>query len=307
MAKILVVDDDIKITEMLQDILGAEEHTVTTVHTGQDGVQMFTREPFDLVMQDINLPGGVSGYGACQTYKSLRDTVAVIMVTGDFKSDQDEALARRLGADGFLRKPFAARQLLEEVAHCLEARAEVLGEIPVYTCRACEARFPTQGALPRKEGSLRVACPNCGHMASVTKKDVMWENLEERTGPRGPDARRILVVEDSATYRQFLAFLLKRAGHVVLEAKSGLEGLAFAKRWEPHLVITDVMLPDLDGLTMVEKIKEQPQTARIPIVLLTSFQAEAHKQQARKMSAAYLAKPIKPEMLLGTVQRLLTG
>ncbi|MFQ5804391.1 MAG: response regulator transcription factor, partial [Candidatus Methylomirabilales bacterium] len=77
MAKILVVDDDVSIAEMVREMLEGEEHGVTTVHSGQEGVQLFAREPFDLVVQDINLPGGVSGYGACQTYKSLRDTVAV--------------------------------------------------------------------------------------------------------------------------------------------------------------------------------------------------------------------------------------
>jgi two-component system chemotaxis response regulator CheY len=306
MAKILVVDDDVTIAEMLREILEEEEHTVTTVHTGQEGVQMFAREPFDLVMQDVNLPGGVSGYGACQTYKSVRDTVAVIMMTGDFKSDQDEALARRLGADGFLRKPFAPRQLVQEVTQGLDMRAKLLGELPVFTCRGCEALFPVQDTVP-PEGGLRLACPNCGQMAQVTKKDVVWESIEARTGPQGPEARRILVVEDNARYRQFLAFLLKRAGHVVLEAKSGREGLEFAKRWEPHLVITDVMLPDLDGLAMAGKLREMPKTALLPVVLLTAFQAEAHKQQAKELGATYMAKPIKPDRLLGTIHRLLAG
>ncbi len=306
MAKILVVDDDVPITEMVREILEGAEHGVTTVHTGQDGVQRFAREPFDLVVQDINLPGGVSGYGACQTYKSLRDTVAVIMMTGEFKSAQDEALARRLGADGFLRKPFGPDQLLHEVEQGLEVRAKLLGELPVFTCRGCGAVFPVQDFLPQ-QGSFRLACPNCGQTAQVTKQDVVWENPEERAGPRDPKARRVLVVEDNARYRQFLAFLLKRAGYVVLEARSGREGLEFATRWAPHVVITDVMLPDLDGLAMASQIKATPATAPIPVVFLTSFQAESHRQQATELGATYLSKPIKPYAFLKTVNRLVAG
>ncbi|MGH7431216.1 MAG: response regulator transcription factor, partial [Candidatus Methylomirabilales bacterium] len=99
-ARILIVDDDVSVALMIREVLEGEGHHVTTFHTGRDGVRVFSRERFDLVVQDVNLPGGVSGYGACQTYKSIRDATAVIMMTGEFTSDQDEALARRLGADG---------------------------------------------------------------------------------------------------------------------------------------------------------------------------------------------------------------
>ena len=306
MAKILVVDDDTELCRMLRDILEREGHTVTTVNTGKDGVRIFPREPFDLVLQDLNLPGGVSGYGACQTYKTIRDTVAVLMMTGEFKSEQDEALARRLGADGFLRKPCSRDQLIHEVNQGLEARAQVLGELPVFTCRGCEAAFPIQDPLPQ-EGGLRLVCPNCGGFSEVTRKQVVWEKAKDRTGPQGPDARRVLIVEDNADYRQFLAFLLRRAGHVVLEARSGREGLEFADRWEPQLVITDVMLPDVDGLTMARRMKGAAKTARTPVLFLTTFRAEAHERQAKEMGAVYLPKPIRPEALLGTVARLLSG
>ena len=304
MAKILVVDDDTELSRMVREILEGEGYNVTTVHTGQDGVRAFTREPFDLVVQDVNLPGGVSGYGACQTYKSIRDTVAVIMMSGEFHSDQDIAVGRRLGADGFLRKPFPRERLLEEVVQGLEERAKTRGELPIFTCRGCKALFPVGDSLPR-EGKVRLACPNCGQFAEVTRKDVVWEKPDERKGPQGPEARRVLVVEDNAHYRQFLASLLKRAGHVVLEAKSGREGLEFFEKWQPHLVIADVILPDVDGLTMARRIKGDPKSAETPIVLLTTFQSGVYDQQAKEIGAAYVAKPIQPQSLLSNVDRML--
>jgi len=304
MAKILVVDDDVKIAEMLREILEAEGHHVTAAHTGQEGVRAFTREPFDLVVQDVNLPGGVSGYGACQTYKSVRESVAVIMMSGEFHSDQDVAVGRRLGADGFVRKPFSRQQLLQEVTEGLEARARMRGELPIFTCRGCKALFPVEDSLPQ-EGRVRLACPNCGQFAEVTRKDVVWEKPDERKGPQGPEARRVLVVDDNATYRHFLAFLLRRAGHVVLEAKSGREGLEFFEKWQPHLVIADVILPDVDGLTMARRIKGDPKSAETPIVLLTTFQDGVYDQQAKEIGAAYVAKPIQPQSLLSNVDRML--
>ena len=306
MAKILVVDDDTELSRMVREILEGEGYNVTTVHTGQDGVRAFTREPFDLVVQDVNLPGGVSGYGACQTYKSIRDTVAVIMMSGEFHSDQDIAVGRRLGADGFLRKPFPRERLLEEVVQGLEERAKTRGELPIFTCRGCKALFPVGDSLPQ-EGRLRLACPNCGQFAEVTRKDVVWEKPDERKGPQGPEACRVLVVEDNAHYRQFLASLFKRAGHVVLEAKSGREGLEFSEKWQPHLVIADIMLPDVDGLTMATRIKADPKTARIPIMLLSTFKAAGYAEQARGIGAAYMPTPIETAAFLESARRMLQG
>jgi len=306
MAKILVVDDDTALSRMVREILEGEGYHVTTVHTRQDGVRAFTREPFDLVVQDVNLPGGVSGYGACQTYKSIRNTVAVIMMSGEFQSDQDIALGRRLGADGFLRKPFPRERLLEEVVQGLEVRPKTRGELPIFTCRGCKALFPVEDSLPQ-EGRVRLACPNCGQFAEVTRKDVVWEKPDERKGPQGPEARRVLVVEDNAHYRHFLASLLKRAGHVVLEAKSGREGLEFSEKWQPHLVIADIMLPDVDGLTMATRIKADPKTARIPIMLLSTFKAAGYAEQARGIGAAYMPTPIETAAFLESARRMLQG
>jgi CheY-like chemotaxis protein len=125
--------------------------------------------------------------------------------------------------------------------------------------------------------------------------------------PQGPEARRILVVEDNAHYRQFLASLLKRAGHVVLEAKSGREGLEFSEKWQPHLVVADIMLPDVDGLTMATRIKADPKTARIQIMLLSTFKAAGYAEQARGIGAAYLSKPIETEAFLESARRMLQG
>ena len=304
-ARILIVDDDVSVALMIREALEGEGHHVTTFHTGQDGVRVFTRERFDLVMQDVNLPGGVSGYGACQTYKSIRDATAVIMMTGEFTSDQDEALARRLGADGFLRKPFTREQLLRAVGEGLKGRAEWLGDRPVFVCRVCGVRFAVWDAISHVE-SFPVYCPNCGQVTQVKPEELAWETSEERRGPEGSEARRILVVEDDELFRRFLTDLLTRAGHVVLAAKNGKEGLQFCQQWKPELVVADLLLPEMDGITMCRQIRESPRTAQIPIMVLTAFQSDASREETRKMGATYLTKPIEPGNFLDTVARMVS-
>lgn len=305
-AKILVVDDDADLSLMVRQVLEKEGHHVTTVHTGQEGIQAFSRDPFDLVIQDVNLPGGVSGYGACQSYKSVRETVAVIMMSGEFHSEHDEALALRLGADAFLPKPFTRQQLLRQVDQALKARAERQGERPVTTCRSCGGRLTVQDAIP-PGGTLPVPCPNCGTVAQVTEQGLTWEKPETSTDPQAPEARGILVVDDDEFFRQFLVLLLTRAGHAVIEAKDGREGLQLCQERKPQLVVADLMLPEMDGITMCKEIREDPRTARVPIMILTAFQSDESKEQAQEMGATYLTKPVRPQSFLETVARMLAN
>jgi DNA-binding response OmpR family regulator len=302
-ARILIVDDDVSVALMIRETLEREGHHVAAFHTGQDGVRVFAREPFDLVMQDVNLPGSISGYGACQTYKSIRDTAAIIMMSGEFTSDQDETLARQLGADGFLRKPFTREQILRAVDEGLKGRVGWLGDRPIFVCRVCGVRFVVWDTVSRVE-SFPVYCPNCGQVTQVKPEELAWETAEERRGPHGPHARRILVVEDDELFRRFLTDLLTRAGHVVLAAKNGKEGLQFCQRWKPELVVVDMLLPEMDGITMCRQIRENPRTAQVPIMVLTAFQSDASREEARNMGATYLTKPIEPGNFLDTVARM---
>ncbi|MDZ4339113.1 MAG: response regulator [candidate division NC10 bacterium] len=304
-ARILVVDDDAAITLMVREILEHEGHDVTVAHTTQEGARLFTREPFELVIQDVNLPGGVSGYGACQNYKSIRETVAVIMITGEFTSNRDEAVARQLGADGFLRKPFSREELLREVDRGVKGLAKWREERPVFACRACGARFVVQDATRQVE-TVSVYCPNCTQVAQVTARDLIWQAPAGRAGSQRADARRILVVDDDELFRQFLGDLLVEAGYVVAGAKNGREGLQVCTQWRPQLVVADLLLPEMDGLTMCRHIREHPETGHVPILVITAFQSDASREEARKLGATYLTKPIEPEGFVKAVVSILS-
>ncbi|MFQ5839993.1 MAG: response regulator [Candidatus Methylomirabilales bacterium] len=305
--RILVVEDSVELAEMVKEVLEGKGFDVAVAYTGQEGIDKFRREPFDVVVQDVNLPGGISGYGACQAYKTIRDSVAVLMMTGDFKSDQDEEIARRLGADGFLRKPFSPAQLLE-VVNAVHKDQQHAGVFPTMTCKGCGAKFLLQEAIPIDEDTpIRVTCPNCGQVSMVRRKELTWDAPTERQGPHGPQARRVLVVEDSEVFRQFIGLILKRAGHVVLEARNGKEGLEFVGRWHPHLIVTDILVPEVDGIQLCRTLKQTPETAAIPIIIVTSFQTAAYREQAQEMGvAAYMTKPLNPQLFLEAVGKLVS-
>src|SRR5260370_33959350 len=117
----------------------------------------------------------------------------------------------------------------------------------------------------------------------------------------------ILIVEDRPIDRRFLGTLLKSAGHTVIEASDGLEALALASRTLPDLVISDILMPTLDGYELVRQMRETPQLRRTPVIFYT---ATYHEREARTLAhqcgvADILTKPSEPKVLLAKVDAVL--
>jgi CheY-like chemotaxis protein len=104
---------------------------------------------------------------------------------------------------------------------------------------------------------------------------------------------RILVVDDQAINVQLLRLKLEREGMQVLTAPSGREALAQAATARPDLILMDLLMPDMDGLTACRQLKADPATRDIPVIFLTASPSKEHRQEGRAAGAAdYLVKPI---------------
>jgi two-component system KDP operon response regulator KdpE len=116
-------------------------------------------------------------------------------------------------------------------------------------------------------------------------------------------SKRILVAEDEAVLREFIANNLRVRGFVVLEASNGLEALALWEQERPHLLILDIMMPRLDGLEVTRRVRER---TTVPIVVLTALDAQSDKVAALDLGADdYLTKPFGVEELLARVRAVL--
>jgi two-component system cell cycle response regulator DivK len=118
--------------------------------------------------------------------------------------------------------------------------------------------------------------------------------------------RRVLYVEDNEYNRKIVRQLLSRTSYRLLEAMDGEEGVAMAQRELPDLILMDVQLPKLSGLDATRRLRADPRTARIPLVVVTSFALSGDGQRALDAGAsAYLAKPYSPRDLLALIRKLL--
>jgi two-component system chemotaxis response regulator CheY len=116
----------------------------------------------------------------------------------------------------------------------------------------------------------------------------------------------ILAVDDSASMRQMVSFTLKGAGHVVVEAADGDEALSIAKESDFDLVITDVNMPNMDGISLIRELRMLPKFKFTPLLMLTTETKKDKKQAGKEAGATgWIVKPFNPDQLLATVNKVL--
>ena len=120
-------------------------------------------------------------------------------------------------------------------------------------------------------------------------------------GSRAPSGECVLVVDDDATARELIAEHLKAEGFSVVTAAGGLEGLKLAKELRPIAITLDVMMPDLDGWSVLAALRQDPELAEIPVIMITIL--DEHRRGVALGAAGYLTKPIARERLSRMVSR----
>jgi two-component system chemotaxis response regulator CheY len=116
----------------------------------------------------------------------------------------------------------------------------------------------------------------------------------------------ILTVDDSSTMRQMITFTLKGAQYDVLEAGDGVEALEVAAGKKLSLIITDVNMPRMDGLTLVHRLRALPEFKFTPILVLTTESDASMKQKGKEAGATgWIVKPFSPEKLLDVVGKVI--
>jgi two-component system chemotaxis response regulator CheY len=122
----------------------------------------------------------------------------------------------------------------------------------------------------------------------------------------GEMSKRILSADDSASIRQLVVFTLEKEGYEVVSAVDGQDALQKAKSSLVDMVITDLNMPNMDGLELIQVLRSEPAFKFTPIVMLTTESAMNKKDAGKQAGATgWIVKPFKPEQLIAVVKRLL--
>lgn len=132
------------------------------------------------------------------------------------------------------------------------------------------------------------------------------------TGPsephESPAMSLVLVVEDSVAQREMIGDLLQGSGLTVNLAADGVEALESLQKQRPDIVVLDIVMPRMNGYEVCRRLKSDPKTQDVPVVMCSSKGEEFDRYWGMKQGAdAYIAKPFQPTELVGTVKQLLRG
>ncbi|RUO31914.1 two-component system response regulator [Aliidiomarina sedimenti] len=117
--------------------------------------------------------------------------------------------------------------------------------------------------------------------------------------------KRILIVDDSASIRQVVSTTLQGAGYETIEACDGMDGLKKLDGSKINLIISDVNMPKMDGISFVKELKANPAYKFTPVIMLTTESQEDKKAQGKAAGAkAWVVKPFQPQQMLTAVEKL---
>jgi type IV pilus assembly protein PilB len=175
--------------------------------------------------------------------------------------------------------------------------------------------YKAQQGLTTIEEVLRVAPPSFDGIKDIEASSVA-DSEDQAAEIQSEEAymssvgcvrpSKILVADDDEIVVKVIRNLLETEDHLVATAKDGLEALKLALRERPDLIITDYLMPKMDGNVLIKKIRGQLTTRYIPIIMLTAKEEiESEMEETGAGADDYLTKPVNPEMLLASVGRLL--
>ena len=265
---VLVVEDDERQRESIRQLLSTGDVLITGVATAADALSQLQKATFDCMVMDLNLPD-LSGYEVLEKMAEQEDVSfpPVIVYTGRSLTRDEEQRLRRFSKSIIIKDARSPERLLDEVTLFLHQ---------------VESKLP-----PDRQRMLR----------AVRDREAALEG------------RRILVVEDDVRNIFALSSLLEPKGAKIEIARNGheaLEALARGARSQAStidLVLMDIMMPGMDGLTAMREIRRRPEWKKLPIIALT---AKAMKDDHEKCLEAgandYIAKPLDVEKLLSLVR-----
>lgn len=264
--EILVVDDDRYTRMMLEHIFTQEGYTVWAYPDARQGLENLQIHIPDVIISEVTMTG-MDGFEFCQRVRSDPRTADIPFVFLSSRAGVDNRVrGLNLGADDYIEKPFELRELMAKL-RVLFRRIEV---------------YRYQQAQLQAEVGLR-------------------RDLEQ-----GGDGRTIVLVDDEPFTLKLLRQSLEDAGFRVLAAQSGREGLSLIRTYRPDLILSDVMMPDIDGFELKKQLQRDASLGSIPFVFLTAWDDTEDVLNGLQLGADdYISKTTGPQIVVEKARALL--
>ncbi|HBZ86160.1 MAG TPA: hypothetical protein DEO67_03360 [Candidatus Edwardsbacteria bacterium] len=263
-ARILVVDDDANIINFFRAVLEEQGQTVATAENGVEAVKKAREFKPEVILLDVIMPE-MDGYEVTEELKGDPETsnISIILVTG-MDTLEDKVRGLECGADDFITKPFNFDELVARVRSLVK--------------------------LKRLQDQLSKLQKECTADFLLKQKKSLSPNM-------------VLIVEDDERISRIMSNVLGTGGYLTHTIMNGLEAVEFMKDNTPDLIILDLMLPGLDGMEVLKRVRESPLTMEVPVIVVTALDDFKTKIKGLYIGADdYLVKPVKSLELLARVK-----
>lgn len=284
----IVIADEAASAAGTKRVLEAAGFRVVTTRDVQAAAAVAAAEGAVLVLSEI-FPGNGSGYGLVQALRSDPRTIGtpVAFLTGH-RDFNERVKAFRSGVADYITKPVDESVLLRKVGKLV----------------ASKERRPPEKAAP--SGVLPDRAPAMPYAPSTRPPEVSTLPGSAQGAAPPSQNQRVLIVDDHRELRTFLAQVLKANGFVVDEAEDGGAALERMASTLPALVLTDVIMPEMDGFELCRRIRENPALRRVPIVFLSGADAWEERSRAFALGAdEFLSKQTPARELVMRLRLLL--
>lgn len=269
MARILVIEDNPENLELMRFLLQAFGHAPLVARHGEEGLAVAQRERPDLIICDIHMPQ-LDGYGVLARLRGDPVLRGIPCVAVTALAMLgDQAKVMNAGFDGYISKPIDPEKFV--------------GEIDAY---------------------LQV------HPAQVpSANQALAAQPQPPARPMVAQLGKVLVVDDSPTNRELIAYTLGAFGYATTLVDNVTDALASARSAPPDLIISDLHMPEMDGMALLRAIKADAGMAHIPFIFLSSsVWGDQDARKALDMGAQrFLQRPIEPLTLVHEVQTIVSG
>ena len=228
---------------------------------------------------------------------NLSSLLVSVMYDDDGEDKKPDLIARAKEFVGFGPK------VIEELLSSILEPAALVGE-------AFSLKVDPHGEVPekKKKPDEPIECPKCSHSNPPKTKFCgnCGSSLIAEEAPPPSESNKILVAEDSIASRRALCFVVKKLGYVPVEATNGYEAVDMAEKDPPGMVLMDIMMPAMNGIEALKKIRDDKAIAHIPIVMLTSLTDNESVIEAIQEGANdYIVKPYTIETISERVDKFM--
>jgi DNA-binding response OmpR family regulator len=312
--RFLIIEDDLFYQTYVNDLLAETGVDIINASDGEAGLALTLSEKPDLIITDIEIPK-IQGFVLLKNLRENPETkdIPVIMMSGKVEKDLLERHSRlSTHADGYLMKPFSGQDLLDLIRKVMDVDFKspdpehkgsyTADGVPVEPVIEKATSGPGEGGhtgieeSPPEEPARHDASPTESPAldgSSDRDRPVEGAGAISRSG-RASGPLRALIVDDSNYILDIGTDFLNEIGAEVSTASDGESGFTLAVESVPDIILLDVQMPGLNGFVVCEKLKKEPSTAEIPVILMSAVVDDESFQRHAKLryhADAYLQKP----------------